>query len=69
MPGNFPPFHLKSIVISDGWQVKSEAPQELLSNHFYFDKHLGATSCHASYLGAHPCMESPVEVERKCDVI
>lgn len=65
MPGRLPSLHFRSIFTVDGLQERGEPLEELLSNRFYSDKFLGASSCHASYLRARSSMKFPVKLKEK----
>ena len=47
MPGKLPSLHPGSIFPVDGLQERGESQEHLLSDHFYSDEFLGASSCHA----------------------
>lgn len=65
VPGNLLSSHPRSIFIVDSWWERGKSLEERLSNHFYSDKFLGASSCHASYLRAHSSMEFLVKLKEK----
>lgn len=65
VPGKLPSLHLRSVFTVDGLQERGKPLGEPLSNHFHSDKFLGASSCHASQLGAPSSMKSPVKLKEK----